>query len=497
MTIGGRCVLDERDLDRDRRPDQDAGFTSLFYLTRMLRLACLIAFSLLLFFPQPASLQIVPRLKVSSDGHRFQTGAGQPFFWLGDTGWLLFKKTTREEAAHYLDVRRDQGFNVIQAMLLHELRVANAYGKAALIGNDVSRPEPDSDSNSYWNYVDFVIREAARRGMYMALVPVWGGPVKAGKVTVPQAEAYATFLAKRFGTHSNIIWLNGGDIRGSDGREVWETIGRTLRANDSTHLIGFHPRGRYSSSDWFHEASWLDFNMVQSGHRTYAQDTSTGEKHYGEDNWRYIGHDYALKPAKPVLDGEPSYENIPHGLHDSTAPRWTASDIRRYAWWSVLSGAAGFTYGENAVMQFHKKGDKDGAYGVNDVWTNAIHAPGARQLQHLTNLMHLKAFRNGKPRQSAILSRGSRYKHQVLLVGDGGALIYTPTRRPVRIDERRLGFGVASAAWINPATGEWRTATIGLSFDQPTFIPPARKGGRDWILALFPRDYSTCRGSVF
>ena len=56
-------------------------------------------------------------------------------------------------------------------------------------------------------------------------------------------------------------------------------------------------------------------------------------------------NDYALKPTKPTLDGEPSYEHIPEGLHDSLNRRWNAADIRRYAYWSVFAGAAGFTYG--------------------------------------------------------------------------------------------------------------------------------------------------------
>ena len=40
---------------------------------------------------------------------------------------------------------------------------------------------------------------------------------------------------------------------------------------------------------------------------------------------------------KPVLDGEPSYENIPQGLHHGTEPRGTAADVRRYAYWSVFA----------------------------------------------------------------------------------------------------------------------------------------------------------------
>ena len=63
----------------------------------------------------------------------------------------------------------------------------------------------------------------------------------------------------------------------------------------------YHPSGKHSSSEWLHEEEWLDFNMMQSGHGS-GRSTPT---------WEMIAHDYALKPTKPVLDGEPNYEDHP------------------------------------------------------------------------------------------------------------------------------------------------------------------------------------------
>ncbi|MCB0576501.1 MAG: DUF4038 domain-containing protein, partial [Saprospiraceae bacterium] len=37
-------------------------------------------------------------LRVSANKHNLEDGRGKPFFWLGDTGWLLFSKLNREEA---------------------------------------------------------------------------------------------------------------------------------------------------------------------------------------------------------------------------------------------------------------------------------------------------------------------------------------------------------------------------------------------------------------
>ncbi|MBK6949020.1 MAG: DUF4038 domain-containing protein [Haliscomenobacter sp.] len=46
---------------------------------------------------------------MSDDQRRLVDANGTPFFWLGDTGWLLFKKLTREEAERYLEDRRKRG----------------------------------------------------------------------------------------------------------------------------------------------------------------------------------------------------------------------------------------------------------------------------------------------------------------------------------------------------------------------------------------------------
>ena len=426
----------------------------------------------------------MPLLEISANQRYFATADGKPFFWLGDTGWLLLTKCTREEAIQYLDVRKKQGFNVIQVMLLHTLKAVNVYNDSALVQHDISRPDL---KNKYWAHVDFVIKAAAARGIYMALVPVWGGNVKDGHVSVEQAEAYAAFLAKRYGPYNNIIWLNGGDIKGSDGYEVWQSIGATLKRFDKRHLVTFHPRGRTSSSEWFHQAAWLDFNMFQSGHKDYSQDTSSNEtNHYGEDNWRFVVKDLGLSPKKPTLDAEPSYENIPHGLHDSLEERWTDADLRRYAYWSVFAGGAGFTYGENSVMQFHGPGDKGASFGPDKNWKHTLHAPGAGQMKYLKQLMESKPFSEGVPAQE-ILPANELEKYDYLLATKGRkyGMVYTYTGRKFSVDLSKLSFVPTTAAWYNPRNGKQQTIAKKLSKAIINFDPPGQpSAGNDWVLII-------------
>ena len=162
------------------------------------------------------------RLKISTNKRYFTTTDGKPFFWLGDTGWLLFSKLNREDAETYLEDRRKKGFNVIQVMVLHSLSVVDAYGDSALIHKNVATPRVTAGSTfgnkseyDYWDNVDYIVDLAASKGIYIAMVPVWGSNVKSGGVTQKQAKLYAAFLAERYKNRPNVIWMNGGDIPGS------------------------------------------------------------------------------------------------------------------------------------------------------------------------------------------------------------------------------------------------------------------------------------------
>ena len=108
------------------------------------------------------------------------------------------------------------------------------------------------------------------------------------------------YLAGRYQNRPNIIWLVGGDVRGSVSLETFRAEGRTLKRLMPEKLVGYHPFGRTSSSLWFHEEEWLDFNMFQSGHRRYDQaslgawdDNAEKEGFFGEDNWKYVDRDHS------------------------------------------------------------------------------------------------------------------------------------------------------------------------------------------------------------
>ena len=174
----------------------------------------------------------------------------------------------------------------------------------------------------YWERCSTVIHMAQELGIVMALLPCWGSAVDSGRINSENWKRYLNPLERRCREFSNIIWILGGDVRGSVAPELYRRAGNFLKGRDPERLIGYHPFGRISSSRWFHTEPWLDFNMFQSGHQRYDQvslgagDRNADEPQYSGDNWKYVLEDFALRPAKPTIDGEPSYEDIPQGLSD-------------------------------------------------------------------------------------------------------------------------------------------------------------------------------------
>lgn len=397
-------------------------------------------------------------LMVSDDGHFLKHYNGTPFFWLGETAWLLPQRLNRDEVEFYLDKCKLNGFNVIQVQVLNDVPSINTYGKFSMTDEfNFANISPNGEYG-YWNHLDFIVKEAAQRGIYVGMVCIWGGLVKSGLMNVEQARLYGTFLAKRYSTDPNIIWIIGGDVTGDNNADEWNALALSIKHIDKSHLMTFHPRGRTSSADWFHHEEWLDFNMFQSGHRRYGQDN--GDTNYPiplnteEDNWRYAEAAYNKVPCKPVLDGEPSYEDIPQGLHDQKEPRWKAFDVRRYAYWSVFAGSFGHTYGHNSIMQFLKTG-VNGAYGATKYWYDALNDPGFSQMQYLKKLILAFPFFERIPDQQVIAgTNGERYDRLIATRGNDYLLVYNYTGREMVIDLTRISGSKKQAWWFNPRNGE-------------------------------------------
>lgn len=428
------------------------------------------------------------KLKVS-DNHRFLEFAnGKPFFYLGDTAWELFHRLSKADAEKYLENRRQKGYTVIQAVALAELdglNVPNTEGEKPLIDNDPTKP-----NEKYFVHVDWVIRKAEEKGIFIGLLPTWGdkwnkkwgvGP----EIFTPEnARVFGKTIGSRYKNSPNIIWILGGDrpVETDLHRQIITEMAAGVREGDGgTHLISFHPTGGNGSAQYFHNEKWLDFNMRQNGHSL-----SYTERYYMTLN------DYNLSPAKPVIDAEPIYEDHPINFKPDQNGHSTSADVRRPLYWNLFGGACGHTYGHHSVWQMWSP-ERNPVNRPLMPWYEAIDQPGAAQMVYGRLLMESRPFLTRIPDNSIIVTDrvpssvpgAGSYQFVATRDMDGTyAMVYVPIGRKFSVRMDVIKGTEVIAWWYNPRNGEAKKIGKYTNTGSQSFISPTPGENSDWILVL-------------
>lgn len=420
-------------------------------------------------------------LRISDDGRWFVDSEGIPFFYLGDTAWELFHRLNREETDYYLKDRASKGFTVIQAVVLAELdglNTPNPYGHTPLIDNDPKRPQEE-----YFQHVDYVVHRAGELGMYIGMLPTWGdkfnehwGP--GPEVFTPEnARKYGEFIGNRY-KDNDIIWILGGDRIPEDDvhLEIIRNMAEGIQnAAGTSQLMTYHPWGGSASWEWFHGDEWLDFNMHQSGH-----------DHFDIPNYDLTLDGYSQAPVKPVLDSEPRYED--HPVNWDPEEGWFLDfDVRQAAYWSMLSGAAGHTYGNHNIWQMWQL-DRNPVSSARTPWWVALDHIGSTQMGYMRNLFESRPYQRLVPDQSVIIgdTKDGAAHIRAARASDGSFLfVYTPYGRAFTVDMTKIGGERVNAYWFNPRSEMVHEIGLIGQTDRHSFDPPGDKTrGNDWVLVL-------------
>lgn len=432
-------------------------------------------------------------LTISQNG-RFlvETDTGSPFFWLGDTAWRL-TDLPPDEVDYYLRDRAARGFTLIQGPIIIDKPDFDSPGiKSDYAGESplLVGAEGVVLNERYLQHVDYIIDQALKHGLYIALAVIWGSAMdQILAVDNPQqARDIGNKLGQRYRDRPNVIWIVCGEYH----KIAWETTGRDrTRPNDkelslinalaegleSGHegasLMTVHPDGRRSSSEYFHDAAWLDFHMIQ-----------TNEIVEGAAN--LIAADYALTdPVRPTLNAEGGYEGRNNG---SSNDPMTAYKVRYEAYHSVFQGAMGHTYGHWDIWLF------------SDNWHNALDSEGARTMGYLRALMESRPMAGGSPDQALIRNDEGKYAalrklRAIMSADNGSAFVYFPDSDvQTELDPSGISGENINAWWFNPRDGQNYTQE-GVPSGEPfavfkrghppnNFSPPGSFGQADWVLVL-------------
>lgn len=127
-------------------------------------------------------------------------------------------------------------------------------------------------------------------------------------------------------------------------------------------------------------------------------------------NYLYLERLFGKQPPKPCLDMEPNYELSPmftigkRGIQPALSATFTAYDVRKALYRSVLAGAAGFTYGCEPIRQLVRPGDKVHVWEGEPMptWREALAAPGSSQVSFLKDLLLERRYFTRVPAQELL-----------------------------------------------------------------------------------------------
>jgi len=419
-------------------------------------------------------------LKISIDGNYIVYENNEPFFWLGGTAWELIHRLDREEVDKYLTDRANKGFTVIQTVILAELdglNTPNAYGEKPLLNND-----PTNLNENYFKHVDYVLKKANELGLYIALLPSWGDKFNKKWGAGPEifnaynSEIYGEYLAKRYLAHNNIIWILGGDraLENEAHYEIIRAMAKGIRKVDNRHLITFHPVGAKKATNYLND-KWLDFDMYQSGHSSAAKEYS------------YVIDSRKSSTIRPIINGEARYENIPDRFWENKPYGWlNDADVRVSAYWSMIAGAAGYTYGCNDIWQMYDI-NKEPIINARTDWQAALQLPGSSQMGYMKQIFEHLPWQKMVLNQSLILNNNVENESYMLCaigLKKQFAIAYTPTGSSIKVDLSKIDSKKIKAFWFNPRSGKIKYIGDFETILPHEFKPWSNGWGSDFLLIL-------------
>jgi len=460
-------------------------------------IAVMLLFAVSAYHAATAQAQPAYPLKVGPRGRYLVDQNNVPFMIVGDSPQALIVNLPEADADAYFADRQAHGFNAVWINLL-----CNTYTAGRVDGStydsitpfttpgDLSTPNP-----AYFQRVDHMVNLAAKHNITVFLDPIETG----GWLTTLERNGavddynYGQYLAKRYRSFPNIVWLNGNDFqswRNARADADATAVAKGIRQADPAHIQTVELNANASTSlddpDW---ASIVSLNAAYTYYPTYAE----------------VLHGYNQSSSIPVFMVEANYE-----FEDNTGLDYgSPATLRRQEYWTMLSGAAGQLYGNRYTWTF------------TSGWKGNLDTPGVTQLQYMTALFAVRRWHNLVPDQShTVVTAGYGTFSSTGCLGSNnyvtaaktpdGALVmaYMPTMRTITVDMPKLS-GAATARWYDPTNGTY-TAIAGSPFASTgarQFSPPGSNsaGDGDWVLVIEkfppsppprPRSRSRIRSSI-
>jgi hypothetical protein len=459
--------------------------------------------------PYSGNLAIYKRgfLKVSPNSRYLVYADGTPFFYLGDTHWILSHERFNTSNApgvasqfkYTVDKRVRQGFTVFQSEAGWQAR------SAQIRVTDDNRSDEEADANFEHGFtsgdlagfanLDRKFKYIADRGLVHANAEItWvGDPARFPIFTEAFMARLGRYWVARYGAYP-VIWTVAQEIDKNyygayDATTIkrWFSAAQSIADNDAYH----HPfMPHMENTDHTTAAnSWWSGKPYHSGWAVQWQGELT-DADTAEGFWN-------ASPTKPAVLYESAYD---HFWTDSRSALGAAYKAFQY-------GMYGYGYGANGIWNdIYSKPNEPGDYGTAYEmprhyfwWRDGADLQTGDQLTYFKHFYTSLEWWKLVPRFNDQSWASFVDMSRSLLSSDGQdtfVVFFFGSGKSTGTLNRMANGSTYLAQWFNPREGEFRN--IGTFRQQGTrWVIPERPTAEDWVLLLtsLPRPADQARQS--
>jgi hypothetical protein len=471
-------------------------------------------------------------IAISANGRYFITATGAPFLMVADScqGGAI---ESIADFTYYCQQRAAQGFSTIQLDLIVTNYVGNPDGAhyttrdgiKPFTGVKVATPNPVY----FARMVEFV-RIMQQNGLVAWLNPYETGAGGTGQTDLNKAgpaacRDYGQYVANLFVGSPNVMWHFGNDFLADQSPSnlrdylrlaksylglrppmtndacvqaliegVKSVAPNQLRGGEVCFSIGA------TGTSTFDNAKFRPPYQNVNGAYTYAPVYAEVLRAYNNAsvNFGGFGAGTNTTPPCPTVMVESDYE-----WENNVGNPGTPVNMRRILWWTYLSGACGYIYGNHfTATSFILDGGApvSGYSTATPLWKNNLNSPGVVALGVLINLFKTIASQNLIPDQDHRVgvtgygtpaATGPYQTNNYVTVSatpDGAfALAYFPQASDGALTVAMSTFAKSVAArWLDPTNGSYTDVGTFSNAGAHNFSPPGVNAGGDpdWVLVL-------------
>ena len=416
-------------------------------------------------------------VRLAQDRRHFEHDDGTPFFWLADTVWDGARLSEPKGWNFYAGIRLSQGFTVAEWSVAPGVDNKQESAWAGFFDRIAINPD-------FFKRLDSKVETLSQAGILSAIAPLaelQSQGAGAPPLSDDQAALFVRYVVARYGADP-VAWLLAfdGDVRP---RKVahWRHVGQAVFGSGEHAPVVLYVGDNNWLLDEFRGESWVN----AFGWQTVTDSAEDSLK------WTVSGPlttEWSRQPSRPVLP----FLARENGLDIRASKRFSADDVRRAAYWSVLlAPPAGLSYAAQGVAnwdtQVEPQIDKKLKGASFPVWQKSLFLPGAKQVGLLERFVAPLDFWRLRPQPKFVaVQPGEQVPHRFIAAATAEkqdwSLVYVPEERTLDVALERLpSFPVIS--WFNPRTGQDSPAVAVVAGSTCQF--PTPEAG-DWLLFVKP-----------